>query len=206
MARTLVFATRNRGKLAELEALVAPLGITVVSASSFPDLPEVEEDGATFEENAEKKAREVAHATGLPALADDSGLVVDVLDGAPGVFSARFAGPGADDRANNAKLLALLKDVPAEGRTAHFRCAMALADPEGALGARVHLTQGRCDGQLLFAPRGEGGFGYDPLFLVPALGLTFAELPREVKNRISHRAQALLAMREVLASTLRIPV
>lgn len=202
MARTLVFATRNRGKLAELEALVAPLGLAVLSASSFPDLAEVEEDGATFAENAEKKAREVALATGLPALADDSGLVVDALGGAPGVLSARFAGPGADDRANNAKLLALLKDLPAERRAAHFACAMALADPDAASGARVHLTQGRCDGQILSAPRGEGGFGYDPLFLVPSLGQTFAELPREVKNRISHRAKALLAMREVLAATL----
>jgi XTP/dITP diphosphohydrolase len=145
----------------------------------------------------------VALATGLPALADDSGLEVDALGGAPGVRSARFAGPGADDRANNQRLLELLSDVPAESRTAHFTCAMALVDPADA--HRTHLARGRCDGRLLDAPRGEGGFGYDPLFLVPELGQTFAELPREVKNRISHRAKALLALGELLASTLRGP-
>jgi XTP/dITP diphosphohydrolase len=198
MPRTLVFATRNRGKLAELEALVAPLGLAVVSAAALPEAPEVEEDGASFEENAMKKAREVARACGLPALADDSGLEVDALGGAPGVLSARYAGPGANDRANNARLLEDLAAVPEAARTAHFTCVMAFADPAGALGEAIHVTRGRCDGRLLFEPRGEGGFGYDPLFLVPAEGLTFAELPREAKNRISHRARALGAMRGVL--------
>lgn len=198
MPRTLVFATRNRGKLHELEALVAPLGLAVVSAASLPEAPEVEEDGDTFEANAVKKAREVGLATGLPALADDSGLEVDILGGAPGVYSARYAGPGAGDRANNEKLLEELAAVPEVDRGAHFTCVMAFADPAGALGETVHVTRGRCDGRLLFAPRGEGGFGYDPLFYVPDRGLTFAELPREVKNSISHRARALAAMRGVL--------
>ncbi|MDY0000048.1 MAG: XTP/dITP diphosphatase [Polyangia bacterium] len=202
MTRKLVFATRNRGKLVELEALVEPLGIQVLSAADLPSLPEVEEDGATFEENAVKKALAVARASGLPSLADDSGLVVDALGGAPGVRSARFAGPSADDRANNEKLLELLGNLPSEERGAHFCCHMALADPASPGGELVHTTSGRCDGQILCAPRGEGGFGYDPLFLVPELGQTFAELPREVKNRISHRAKALLAMRELLEASL----
>lgn len=203
MPRTLVFATRNPGKLAELEALVAPLGLEVIGAASLPGLPEVEEDGATFEENASKKALEVALFSGLPALADDSGLEVDVLGGLPGVHSARYAGPEADDRANNVKLLEALAAVPDAGRGAHFTCVMAFADPGGALGETVHVARGRCDGLLLNAPRGTGGFGYDPLFLVPHLDATFAELPRHVKNRISHRARALAAMTDVLAAYFR---
>jgi XTP/dITP diphosphohydrolase len=212
---TLVFATRNAGKLAELEALVAPLGLAVRGAAEIPGIPEVEEDGETFEHNAIKKAREVARASGLPALADDSGLEVDALGGAPGVHSARYSGPGATDARNNAALLEALAGVPAERRSAHFTCVMALAEPppsappgqpddepaagEPAAGELdVHLTRGRCDGVILDAPRGEGGFGYDPLFFVPEQGATFAELPRAVKNRISHRARALQAMRALL--------
>lgn len=193
--RILVFATRNRGKIAELTALVAPLGLTVRAAADLPGVPEVEEDGDTFEANAEKKAREVAAASGMPSLADDSGLEVDALEGAPGVHSARYAGPEATDRLNNAKLLQQLASVPPEGRGAHFRCAMAFVDPTGDGEPAVHITRGRCDGVILDAPRGEGGFGYDPLFYVAAHDATFAELPREVKNTLSHRARALLAMR-----------
>ena len=187
---TLVFATRNRGKLAELSALVRPLGLDVVSAAEL-GAPDVEEDGDTFEANSTKKARAVAEATGLPALADDSGLVVDALSGAPGLLSARFAGPDADDGANNAKLLSLLASVPEPKRGAHFFCAMAFADPHGTLGERVHLTQGRCDGAILSQPRGTGGFGYDPLFWVADHGHSMAELPAEIKNTISHRAKAM---------------
>jgi XTP/dITP diphosphohydrolase len=196
--RTLIFATRNRGKLAELTSLVAPLGLSVVSVADRPEVPDVEEDGNTFEANATKKARLVAEATGLPSLADDSGLVVDALNGEPGVRSARYAGHRADDRANNARLLAALEGVPSASRAAHFVCVMALADPHGALGQAVRITRGQCAGQILEAPRGAGGFGYDPLFLVPELGQTFAELAPEQKNEISHRARAMAAMGEIL--------
>ncbi len=198
MSRTLVFATRNQGKLAELTALVAPLGLEVRSAADLPGVPEVEEDGQTFEQNAVKKATEVARACGLPTLADDSGLEVDALQGAPGVHSARYSGSGATDAKNNAKLLEALGDRPAAQRGAHFTCAMAFVDPGGPDGGTVHVSHGRCDGVILDAPRGDGGFGYDPLFFVPEHGATFAELPREVKNQMSHRARALAGMRAYL--------
>lgn len=160
----------------------------------FPGLPEVEEDGATFEQNAVKKARFAAAATCLWALADDSGLEVDYLGGAPGVFSARFAGRGGDDRANNEKLLRLLEGVPLERRTARFRCVVAVASP----GGEVYTAEGTCAGVIAFAPRGSGGFGYDPLFYVPHLGKTFAELEPEVKNAVSHRAKALEKARRII--------
>jgi XTP/dITP diphosphohydrolase len=195
--RRLVFATRNRGKLAELSALVAPLGLEVISAADL-GAPDVVEDGATFAENAIEKARVVAAAVGEPALADDSGLVVDALDGAPGVLSARYAGPQASDADNNRLLLARLAGVPPASRTAHFVCVMAFADPAGALGPGVEVAEGRCHGVLLEAPRGQGGFGYDPLFYVPDRGQTFAELGAEVKNTISHRAVAMSRMQATL--------
>ncbi|MFH2007327.1 MAG: XTP/dITP diphosphatase [bacterium] len=197
MASTLVFATRNRGKLSELRALVKPLGLEVVSAADL-GAPDVEEDGLTFEANAAKKALEVSAAVGQPSLADDSGLVVEALRGAPGVRSARFAGPDADDRANNERLLELLRDVPTERRQAHFVCVMAFADPHGTLGEHVELTRGRCNGLIAEAPQGAGGFGYDPLFWVPERGQTFAELPADVKNTISHRAMAMRLMQSFL--------
>jgi XTP/dITP diphosphohydrolase len=197
MASTLVFATRNRGKLSELNALATPLGLHVVSAADL-GAPDVEEDGATFEANATKKALQISAAVGKPSLADDSGLVVEALQGAPGVHSARFAGPDADDQANNERLLELLREVPAERRQAHFTCVMAFADPHGPLGEHVELAQGRCDGIIALAPQGDGGFGYDPLFLVPDRGLTFAELPADVKNTISHRAEAMRHMQSFL--------
>ncbi len=193
----LVFATRNRGKLAELSVLAEPLGLEVISAAEL-GAPDVEEDRATFEENAAKKAREVAAAVGLPALADDSGLVVDALKGAPGVYSARFAGPEATDADNNRLLLSRLQGVAEEHRGAHFVCAMAFADPGGALGQRVEVARGECHGVILDTPRGEGGFGYDPLFLVPDRGETFAKLGSEVKNKISHRAMAMAQMQSFL--------
>ncbi|MCS5695277.1 XTP/dITP diphosphatase [Desulfofundulus thermocisternus] len=191
----LVLATRNPGKVRELSQLLSPLGYEVLSLEHFPGVPEVVEDGATFKDNAVKKATAVARHTGQLALADDSGLEVDYLGGAPGVRSARFAGEGHDDRANNEKLLRLLAGVPPEKRTARFRCVVAVATPEG----KVLTTEGTCEGIIAEEPRGEGGFGYDPLFYVPSCGKTFAELEPEVKNRISHRGRALALMREILA-------
>lgn len=191
----LVLATRNEGKIRELTALIASLGFTIRSLADYPQFPEVVEDGATFQENAVKKARAVAGATGCLALADDSGLEVDYLGGAPGVFSARFAGQGHDDRANNEKLLQLLQGVPAEKRTARFRCVVAIATP----GDRVYTTGGVCEGMIAEAPQGKGGFGYDPLFYVPEYGKTFAELDPYIKNQISHRGRALTGAWNILA-------
>lgn len=190
----LVIASRNRGKIAEYGEMLRDLPVEILSLADFPDLPEVRETGRTFRENALIKARAAAAATGLIALADDSGLEVDYLNGAPGVYSSRYAGPEQDDEANNRKLLAALEGVPMARRGARFRCVIAIVTPEG----REFLSEGVCDGRISLAPRGRAGFGYDPLFLVPSLGKTFAELGPEVKNRISHRAQALRAARDML--------
>jgi XTP/dITP diphosphohydrolase len=183
----LLFATTNAGKLAELEQLVGGL-LVVVSPAAYANLPEVEEDQPTFEGNAEKKARAFAQATGLPALADDSGLCVDALDGRPGVHSARYA---ADSPSRIARLLRELEGVPEEKRTAHFRCALCLALPSGA----VKLETGECHGRITVAPRGEKGFGYDPVFFVPELGKTLAEVGARDKSSVSHRGQAFRKMR-----------
>jgi XTP/dITP diphosphohydrolase len=206
--RPLVFATRNPGKVVELRQLlpgIAVLGIDEAAARLGRAIPEVEEDADTFAGNAAKKAREVSRATGLPALADDSGLEVDALGGAPGVWSARYAGPGADDAANNAKLLAALAGVPAVRRTARFRSVLALADVTGPLGDAVITADGACDGVVLDAPRGAGGFGYDPLFWVPEVGKTFAELGVGTKGELSHRARAMQAIRPRLLTYLQQP-
>jgi XTP/dITP diphosphohydrolase len=203
--RPLVFATRNPGKLVELRQLlpgIAVLGIDEAAARLGRAIPEVDEDADTFAGNAAKKAREVSRATGLPALADDSGLEVEALGGAPGVWSARYAGPGAGDAANNARLLAALAGVPAARRSARFRSVLALADVAGPLGDTVITADGGCDGVVLDAPRGTGGFGYDPLFLVPALGQTFAELGVGTKGELSHRARAMQAIRPRLLAYL----
>ncbi len=189
----LVVATGNQGKLKEIRRLLADTGIEIAGLDAFPDLPEVVEDGATFEANARKKALAVAGATGQPTLADDSGLVVEALGGAPGVRSARYAGEKATDADNNRKLLTELAGVPESRRQAAFCCVMALCLP----GEACRVFSGRVEGILLEAPRGEEGFGYDPLFFVPEYGKTMAELPLETKNRISHRGQAL---RQALAS------
>ena len=189
--KKLVFATRNAGKLRELRALVAPLGIEVASVDEVAPVPEVVEDGATFEANALKKARAVVAALGGWALADDSGLEVDALDGAPGVLSARYAGVGHDDAANNAKLVAALADVPDERRTARFRCALALCRPDGT----SVVTTGAVEGGIAREAHGDGGFGYDPYFLVDGTdGRTMAQLGADEKNRISHRGRAMAAM------------
>ena len=206
MIRPLVFATRNPGKLVELRDLLSGvnvIGIAEAIAGLGHDIPDVIEDADTFAGNAIKKAREVSAATGLPALADDSGLEVDALAGAPGVWSARYAGPGATDAANNAKLLAELRDVPGPRRTARFRAVLALADVAGPLGTDTITAEGECEGTVLDAPRGTAGFGYDPLFLLPAHGLTFAELSSAAKGELSHRALAMQAIKPNLLAYLQ---
>ncbi|MEO7736312.1 MAG: non-canonical purine NTP pyrophosphatase [Kofleriaceae bacterium] len=205
-ARPLVFATRNAGKLVELRLLLLEidvLGVDEAAARLGREIPEVDEDADTFLGNACKKAREVARATGLPALADDSGLEVDALGGAPGVWSARYAGAGSSDAANNAKLVAALAGVPADRRTARFRSVLALADVDGPLGDECLTADGACEGVVLDAPRGAGGFGYDPLFFVPELGQTFAELGVGTKGELSHRARAMQAIKPRLLAYLQ---
>ena len=195
----LVLATQNQGKIQEIEkALDLPL-LEIQSLRDFPDLPEVVEDGRTFLENAFKKAQACAQATGRPALADDSGLEVDCLNGAPGIYSARFSGAEATDEANNRKLLSLLEGIPEERRTARFVCRMVLYFPEG----RWIQTEGYCPGIIASEPQGEHGFGYDPIFYLPELNKTMAEIPLEEKNRISHRAQALQKIRFHLEAILK---
>ncbi|MBI5695100.1 MAG: XTP/dITP diphosphatase [Nitrospirae bacterium] len=193
----LVLATTNKGKLKEITALLSGLGVEVKGLSDFPGCPEVVEDGKTFRENALKKAREVAAFTGLPALADDSGLEVDALDGAPGVYSARFSGKDADDGKNNRKLLKLLKDTPQAGRGCRFVCVLAFAGPPGS-GIREKVLRGEVKGRVAHEPRGPHGFGYDPLFYYHPARKTFAEMGPEAKNRVSHRGRALKKFREYL--------
>lgn len=189
--KQLLVATRNRGKITEIRALLVGLVDEVLCATDLPDLPETIEDGATFADNALKKAREACNVTGLPVLADDSGLVVTGLHSAPGVFSARYAGEGADDTANNCKLMRELALLPHASRSAAFVCCMAYVCPDGT----EQLFEGRVGGAIIDTPRGEHGFGYDPLFLVDGYQQTMAELPLDEKNRISHRGQALQAFK-----------
>jgi XTP/dITP diphosphohydrolase len=198
---TLVMATRNPGKVRELQELLQDLGITLLSLADFPHLPEIPEEGATFAENAAAKALTVARLTGLPALADDSGLAVDALGGAPGVFSARYAldrtAPDPPtDTDNWRKLLEELQDVPWDERGARFVCEIALARPDG----RLYRAHGECLGVIALEPRGKTGFGYDPVFWVPEYEATMAQLGPAIKNRISHRARALAALKDLLAS------
>lgn len=192
--KELVVATRNRGKLNEIRAFLSGVVERVSCASDFVGFPAPVEDGATFEQNALKKAREAMRFTGLPALADDSGLVVDALDGRPGVLSARFSGDEGDDGANNRKLLEVMRGFPPQGRGAAFVCALAYVTPDG----EERLFFGRVGGRILEQERGEGGFGYDPLFLVDGFQCTMAEMGMEEKNGISHRGEALRGFREYL--------
>lgn len=187
--RTLVFASSNKGKIAELQALLGD-GWLVKSAKDFPEIPEVDEDRDSFEGNSAKKAHTFAKATGLWALADDSGLVVDALDGRPGVYSARYA-PTEPERI--AKLLAELMGVPVEKRTARFKCVLCLAQPDGS----ERFTTGTCEGTIGFVPAGTHGFGYDPIFVLPG-GKTMSELTRDEKSALSHRGHAFRAMLPVL--------
>ena len=188
--RPLVLATRNQGKIREFRALVAGFGVDIKSLDDFGPIPPVEEDGETFEDNAYKKAHFTAKALGFPALADDSGLIVDVLGGQPGVFSARYAGEGATDGDNNRKLLAAL-DGKAD-RRAFFQCVIALAVPRGP----ALIYEGRCDGEIALVEKGEKGFGYDPVFFYPPLARTFAQLAQEEKNRVSHRGRAMAELKQ----------
>jgi XTP/dITP diphosphohydrolase len=203
---TLVVATTNRGKLEELRALLAELPVEVRSVGEvLRDPPHVVEDGETFAANAVKKAKAVAHATMMLTLADDSGLEVDALDGRPGVRSARFAHPRATDAENNAALLAALDtlgDPPEkEGFRARFRCVLALVDPFTA-GGEPRIVEGTCDGTITRMPRGSGGFGYDPLFVVDSTETTMAELGEDEKNRVSHRGRAFAALLPLLRAVL----
>ncbi len=202
--RTVVVATYNKGKVAELKQLFAHLPIDLVPLSVVTASPlEIVEDGATFEENARKKARTVADALAMPTLADDSGLEVELLGGRPGVRSARFAGDHATDAENNRKLLSELDALDHAGpRRAHFRCVLVLMDPVAP--DRVMETTGICQGAIAAAPRGQGGFGYDPIFIVKELpgNRTMAELREDEKNAVSHRAKAAAAMHPVIASWL----
>jgi XTP/dITP diphosphohydrolase len=195
---TLVLATRNAHKVREIGQVLGD-GVILRSLADFPDVGKIPEDGETFEANAVQKAVFVALALGLPALADDSGLEVDALAGAPGVRSARFAGEKATDGENNAKLLGLMAGVPEEKRTGRFRCVIAVAWPDGM----ARTAEGACEGRIAEAPRGKGGFGYDPLFVPDGHDRTFAELEAEVKNGISHRGRALRRAREMILEIAR---
>jgi len=192
--RPLVIATRNQHKLGEITALLADLDIPLRSCLDFPGCPEVVEDGDTLEANAAKKAAAVCAYTGLPALADDTGLEVDALDGAPGVHSARYAGSECSFAANNDKLLLALSGLSRERRRARFRCVVALALP----GKPLQIFAGHLDGHIAAAPRGSAGFGYDPLFEVEGSNATLAELSSAGKNSLSHRARAVAAARPAL--------
>lgn len=192
----IVLATRNQGKVREFQRLFAPLGWEVVSVDAYPQAPEVEEDGKTFEENAIKKAKTISDVLGITAIADDSGLEVDALDGAPGVYSARYAGEKATDEQNWRKLLDELKEVPLKKRTARFRCTLAFVQP----GQEPITASGTCEGVIIHNPAGTNGFGYDPVFFLPDRLSTMAQLSPEEKSQISHRAKAMQALLEKLRS------
>ncbi|AUG77432.1 nucleoside-triphosphate diphosphatase [Kitasatospora sp. MMS16-BH015] len=196
--RRLVLATRNQHKVAELRDILGAADFDLVGADAYPEIPDVRETGVTFAENALLKAHALARATGLPAVADDSGLCVDVLGGAPGIFSARWAGKHGDDRANLELLLAQLSDIADPHRGAHFACAAALALPDGT----ERVVEGRLLGTLRTAPAGEGGFGYDPILQPLGETRTCAELTAAEKNAISHRGQAFRALAPVVRELL----
>jgi XTP/dITP diphosphohydrolase len=198
---SLVVATGNRGKLAEIRALLEGLPVEVLGMNDvMSPSSQVLEDGDTFVKNALKKARNVADISLLVTLADDSGLEVDALGGRPGVRSARFAREGATDAENNAALLAQLEEIGEEARTARFRCAIALVDPWAPEAERELIVEGTCEGRIARKPSGTGGFGYDPLFIVAETGCTMAELSDEQKNEVSHRGRALAQLRPRLAA------
>ncbi len=193
MAHKLLLATRNKGKIEEFRRIldaIAPGEIELIGLDSFPDLHDVVEDGKTFEENALKKAREMCIASGIPAIADDSGLCVDFLNGDPGVYSARWAGSHGNDSANTEKVLEQLKDVPENQRGAHFTCVAALYLPDG----RSHCEEAQFKGSILRAPVGEHGFGYDPIFQPDGYAISSAQMSAEEKDSISHRGKSLRAI------------
>ena len=192
--RKLIIATRNKGKFKEIKDILEPINFELKSLADFKDMPEVKEDRNTFKENAIKKAKEVSRLTGILSISDDSGLEVEALGGKPGVYSSRFSGPKATDEKNIKKLIHLLKDVPEEKRAARFVCQAVLADKDKILAT----TNGICKGKIILKPRGNYGFGYDPLFVPEGYDKTFAELGPKVKNKISHRLKAFRKMREVI--------
>lgn len=195
--RTIVLATNNPGKVREINEMLAGYDLSVVSQAAF-NVPDVEETGLTFVENALLKARNASMHTGFPAIADDSGLEVDALSGAPGIYSARYAGQGSTDEANLQKLLDDLREIPQSGRTARFQCLMVyLRHPHDPTPL---IFQGTWEGRVLHAPRGENGFGYDPVFFVPTHNCASAELEADIKNSLSHRGQALRALVAALKS------
>ncbi|GAA2396647.1 RdgB/HAM1 family non-canonical purine NTP pyrophosphatase [Streptomyces glaucosporus] len=200
MSKRLILATRNANKVRELEAILSAAGLdfALVGADAYPEVPDIKETGLTFAENALLKARTLAQATGVPAVADDSGLCVDVLGGAPGIFSARWSGRHGDDKANLDLLLAQLADIDHPHRTAHFACAAALALPDGT----ERVVEGRLPGTLRHEPSGTGGFGYDPILQPDGDTRTCAELSPEEKNAISHRGQAFRALAPVIRELL----
>jgi XTP/dITP diphosphohydrolase len=190
--RPVVLATKNRGKISEFQELFEGSGIEIKTLDDFGPIPPVIEDGDTFEENAVKKAQFTSRILGIPAIADDSGLTVKALQGAPGVFSSRYAGENADDKANNRKLLTAMEGI--EDRAAAFVCVLAIAVPRGP----ALIYEGSCEGIIAGTPEGDMGFGYDPLFYYPPLQKTFAQLALEEKNRISHRGRAMAELRKEL--------
>ena len=196
----ILLATANKGKVRELEEMLKDGNIEVLSLSDFPDCEDIEETGQTFAENALLKARAACLMAGIVTLADDSGLEVDALKGAPGVFSARFAGEPKDDERNNAKLLSLLQGLSEKERTARFCCCLAIVSPDG----QESLTEGTVEGEILLSRRGTGGFGYDPVFYLPELKKTMAELSLEEKNELSHRAQAFRQAVPIIKKLLKI--
>lgn len=186
----LLIATMNSGKLDEIQGYLKRLPLKIIPLQSLGTWPTVVEDGVTYEENALKKAKAIAEYSGYLALADDSGLEVDALNGAPGVYSGRYGGEEGNDQRNNEKLLTALNEVPEEKRTARFICVVALCAPNASR-MRQWTVRESCEGRIAFAPRGGNGFGYDPIFFYPPLGMTFGEIDRETKARVSHRGKAL---------------
>jgi XTP/dITP diphosphohydrolase len=193
MNKTLLIATRNKDKIREISQKLENLGLEIKSLNDFPQIPGINEDGITIEDNAIKKAQTGFKATGLLTLADDTGLEVATLKGAPGVYSSRYAGKGATYADNRRKLLQAMQNIPKEKRNAVFRTVAAICDENGVI-----LVEGKCEGVIIEEERGSAGFGYDPVFMIPELGKTFAEMTLEQKNRISHRGKAFAKAREII--------
>ena len=196
--KKVLIASKNEGKIKEFRKMLAPYGTEVLSLNDLPDAPNVEETGATMLENARLKAETIAERYQCLAIADDSGLAIDALGGRPGIYSARYAGEEKDDRKNIEKVLKELEDVPMNERSARFVCVLAVSRP----GSETVFAEGECRGLITTAPRGEGGFGYDPIFYIPEMNKTFAELTSDEKNAISHRARALKNLEKLLPELL----
>ena len=196
-SRTVILASRNKKKTKEVSEILAAVGFVVIPVTNFPDVPDVDEDGRTFAENAAKKASQVARQLKQWVIGEDSGLMVDALNGAPGIYSARYSGAGATDEKNNAKLMADLAGVPDEKRGAGYLCSVALSNPHGEI--RI-ACEGTCRGRILHEANGEGRFGYDPYFLIPEYHLTFGQLSSVVKHRLSHRARAFATFIPLLSN------